>query len=207
MPLPDTLSGRAYLALYDRDRGRLTSRGFRTQLLAGAALADLYLGGHVVDEGGRVATAGRNQPTEPVQAELWRRIDESRPRRWQHWAAQRGLEAVIRDELSTRWIRIDRPPRFLRRARVSLRDPRAHTQLRTVIDGTLRGPMPIGRMPEQDTMLVALLAVAEVRPLITRQRKREYKRRIDEAIARGGAPIDGVRRAVRQARQAQTGGG
>src|SRR5262249_61328409 len=144
-----TVPGGGSPPLEARRRGRLTSRGFRPQRLGGAALADLYLGGYVVDEGGRVATAGRNQPTEPVQAELWRRIDESRPRRWQHWAAQRGLEAVIRDELSTRWIRIDRPPRFLRRARVSLRDPRAHTPLRTVIDGTLRGPLPIGRVPEQ----------------------------------------------------------
>jgi hypothetical protein len=207
MPLPDTLPALAYLAMYDRNRGR-TVGGWSGHLVSAAAVADLYLGGYVLDDAGTVRPVdGRRAPDDTVLAEVWQRIVDGKARKWQHWANQRGLMGLVRDDLASRWIRVDRPPRFLRRARISVRDPRMLPQLNQLVAATLRGPTPVSRLPERDTMLVALLAVAEVRTVLPRAKRREYSRRIDEMVTRGGPPVDGLRRAIAQSRRAYAAGG
>lgn len=206
--LPDTVAGRAYLALYDRDRGRLARRSWTGQLLGAAAVADLYLRGYLADDGGTVKPAADLPvPGNGVLAEVWRRIADDRPRRWQHWVRQRNIEELVRADLTGRWIRIDRPPRLLRRARISVRDPRALTRLHSLVAATLRGPTPVDRLPERDVMLVALLAVADVRTAISRDRRRDQARRIDQMIERAGPPAAALRRAITQARRVQASGG
>jgi hypothetical protein len=207
--LPDTLPGRAYLALYDRHRGRLASRSWTGQLLGAAAVADLYLRGYLADDGGvaRPVAGLATPPANPVLAEVWQRIAEDRPRRWQHWIRQRNIEALVRTDLGGRWIRIDRPPRILRRARISLRDPRALTRLHSLVGATLRGAVPVDRLPERDSMLVALLAVAGARTVIPRDRQREHAHRIDQMTERAGPPVAALRRAIARARRAQASGG
>jgi len=186
----------------------MTRGGWRGALLGAAAVADLYLDGYLVDDDGRAQPVdGRRPPADPVLAESWRRIGETRPRRWQHWANQRGLERLVRDTLATRWIRVERPPGLLRRTRISMRDPLALGQLRDLVNATLRGPTPVDRLPVRDATLVALLAVAEVRTVVPRRQRREYGRRINELIARGGPPVDGLRRAIQQSRRAYSAGG
>ena len=138
---------------------------------------------------------------------MWQRIAEDKPRRWQHWIRQRDIETLVRTDLTGRFIRIDRPARFLRRARVSLRDPRALTRLHALVAATLRGAMPVDRLPAADTMLVALLAVAGARTVIPRGRRREHARRIDQMIEQAGPPAAALRRAIAQARRAQASGG
>jgi len=206
--LPDTVAGRAYLALYDRDRERLVRRSWTGQLLGAAAIADLSLRGYLADDGGTVKpAAGLRPPENGVLAALWQRITDDRPRRWQHWIRQRNIEELVRADLTGRWIRIDRPPRLLRRARISVRDPRALTRLHSLVAATLRGPTPVDRLPERDVVLVALLAVADVRTVISRDRRRDHARRIDQMIERAGPPAAALRRAVTQARRAQASGG
>jgi hypothetical protein len=122
--LPDTVAGRAYLALYDRDRGRLARRSWTGQLLGAAAVADLFLRGYLADDGGTAKPAVEPPvPDNSVLAEVWRRVTDDRPRRWQYWVRQRNIEELVRADLTGRWIRIDRPPGLLRRARISVRDP------------------------------------------------------------------------------------
>jgi hypothetical protein len=204
MPLPDTLPGLVYLAWYDQQRHRVFRGGWRGYLVAAAAVAELYLDGYLVDEAGKARPVdGRQSPVDPVLAELWRRIGETRPRRWPHWVSQRGLDRVIRDELATRWIRVERPPGILRRTRITMRDPLALGQLRDLVGSTLRGSTPVDRLPDRDAMLVALLAVGEVLP----RRRGDRDRRITDLIARGGPPVDGLRRAIRQAKLAYSGSG
>ncbi|HEU0239419.1 MAG TPA: GPP34 family phosphoprotein [Micromonosporaceae bacterium] len=207
MTLPDTLPGLAYLATYDRGRGRTVGQ-WSGQLLGAAAVADLYLDGYVVDDDGRVRrVAGRATPTNPVLADVWQRIGSSRPRRWQHWASQRGLRSEVRDDLAFRWIRVDRPGGFLRRERTSLRDPLSATRVAELVRSTLRSGTPVARLPERDNMLVALLAVAEVGTVLPRRTRRDNARRLKEMIARGGPPVDGLRRAISQAKSAYASGG
>jgi hypothetical protein len=85
-----------------------------------------------------------------------------------------------------------------------MRDPLALGQLRDLVGTTLRGATPVDRLPDRDAMLVALLAVAEVLP---RRRRGDHRRRIKDLIARGGPPVDGLRRAIRQAKLAYSGSG
>jgi hypothetical protein len=206
--LPDTVAGRAYLALYDRDRGRLARRSWTGQLLGAAAVADLFLRGYLADDGGTVKPAvDLPVPDNGVLAEVWRRVTDDRPRRWQHWIRQRNIEELVRADLTGRWIRIDRPPRLLRRARVSVRDPRVLTRLHSLVAATLRAPTPVDRLPERDVMLLALLAVADVRTVIPRDRRRDHARRIDQMIEQAGPPAAALKRAVTQARRAQASGG
>ncbi len=206
--LPDTLAGRAYLALYDRDRGRLARRSWTAQLLGAAAIADLYLRGYLADDGGTAKPAtGLPMPDNTVLADVWQRITDDRPRRWQHWIRQRNIEKLVRADLAGRWIRIDRPARFLRAARISTRDPRALTRLHGLVAATLRGPTPVDRLPERDVTLVALLAVAEVRTVMSRDRRRDHARRIDQMIERAGPPAAALRRAISQAKRMQASGG
>ena len=146
-------------------------------------------------------------PGNAVLAGVWRRITDDRPRRWQHWIRQRNIEELVRSDLTGRWIRIERPARFLRRARVSVRDPRALTRLHSLVAATVRGPTPVDRLPERDVMLVALLAVADVRTVISRDRRRDQARRIDQMIEQAGAPAAALRRAITQAKRAQASGG
>jgi len=206
--LPDTLPGLAYLALYDRERGRLARRSWTGQLLGAAAVADLYRHGYLADDGGVAKpAAGRLAPRNAVLAEVWQRIADDKPRRWQHWVRQRDIEELVRTDLTGRFIRIDRPARFLRQARVSLRDPRALTRLHSLVGATLRGPTPVDRLPDADAMLVALLAVAGARTMIPRDRRREHARRIDQMVERAGPPAIALRRAIAQARRVQASGG
>src|SRR5262245_41945778 len=207
MTLPDTLPGLAYLATYDRDRGRTVGQ-WSGHLLGAAAVADLYLDGYLVDDRGRARPVeGRSAPTSAVLADLWQRLTESRPRRWQHWANQRGVRAAVRDDLAGRWIRVDRAGGFLRFERVSLRDPQSVSRVGELVRGTLRGGTPVSRLPERDSMLVALLAVAEVGTVLPRRTRRDYRRRIDEMITRGGPPVDGLKRAIRQSQYVYVSGG
>ena len=206
--LPDTLADRAYLAMYDRDHGRLTSRRWAGQLLGAAAVTDLYLRGYLADDGGLAKpAAGLPAPDNSVLAQLWQRVTDDRPRRWQHWIRQRGIEKLVRTDLAGRWIRIERPAGFLRHARISPRDPRALTRLHGLVTAALRGPVPVDRLPERDTALVALLAVADVRTVISRDRRREHARRIDQMIEHAGPPAAVLRRAITRARHMQAGGG
>jgi hypothetical protein len=206
--LPDTVAGRAYLALYDRDRERLARRSWTGQLLGAAAVADLYLGGYLADDSGTAKpAAGLPTPDNGVLAEVWQRITNDRPRRWQHWIRQRNIEELVRADLTGRWIRIDRPPRLLRRARISVRDPRALTRLNSLVAATLRGATPVDRLPARDVMLVALLAVAEVRTVMSRDRRRDHARRIEQMIELSGPPAAALRRAITQAKRARASGG
>lgn len=206
--LPDTMAGRAYLALVDRDRERLARRSWTGQLLGAAVVADLYLRGYLADDSGTAKpAAGLPTPDNGVLAEVWQRITNDRPRRWQHWIRQRNIEELVRADLAGRWIRIDRPPRFLRPARIGMRDPRALRRLQGLVAARLRSPTPVDRLPERDVTLVALLAVADVRTVISRDRRRDHARRIEQMIERAGPPAAALRRAITQARRTRTSGG
>ena len=207
MAMPDSLPARAYLLAFDREKGRV--RGTWTgALLGAAAVAELWLAGRLVDEGGRARPVpGAGRPADPVLAEVFTRLADGRPRKWEQAIKQRGIQDLVQAQLGRDWIRLDRPRRFLRPARFSVRDPRALTALSGLVRATLRGPTPVSRLPERDSMLVALLVVAEVGIAIDRQRRREFRRRIDEMIVRGGPPAHGLRQAIRHARAAASASG
>ena len=207
MEPPDSLPAQVYLLSYDRGRGRITGRLWLGHVLGGAALADLWLSGHLVDDAGRArAATGRALPADPVLRELWQRIEAVPPRRWVRWVNQRRMEGSVRAQLVRGgWISIEPSGHWWRRDRVTVRDTLMLGRMVQEVGTALRGPIPVERLPAREAMLVALVGTAEMGTAIPRQRRREHRTRMAAAVTRGGPPVAALRRALQEVRSA--GGG
>jgi hypothetical protein len=191
MAVPDSLPQRIFLLAYNPDRGRV---GFDTNLgtmLRAAALADLYLNGHLTDERGRPAVEVRHPCHDPFLASLLDEIGGSRPRTWKSWIGRRHRVAVreVRQQLGDDgWVRLQ-PHRILGlfpRTRVTIRDPRVRKELLGRVNATLN--KPIGRIDPADAALVAIVAAGELTLVIDRKTRRAKKQRIQE-LNKVSAPI------------------
>ena len=204
MEPPDSLPAQLYLLSYDRGKGRITGRLWLGYTLGGAALADLWLSGHLVDEDGRARpAAGHAPPADPVLRELWERMVPVPPRKWVRWVNQRRMEGAVRTQLATGgWIRIEPSGHWWRRDRVTVRDTLMLGRMTQQVGSALRGPIPVDRLPAQESMLVALVATAEMGTVIPRQRRREHRARLSAIVERGGPPVTALRRALQQAKSA-----
>lgn len=207
MEPPDSLPAQVYLLSYDRGRGRIAGRLWLGHVLGGAALADLWLSGHLVDEAGRArAAAGKALPADPVLRELWERIGAVPPRKWVRWVYQRRIEGAVRAQLARGgWITIEPSGRWWRRDRVTVRDTLMLSRMVQQVGTSLRGPVPVDRLPASESMLVALVGSAEMGTAISRQHRREHRGRLAAAVTRGGPPVAALRRALQEAKYA--GGG
>ncbi|MBX6765761.1 MAG: GPP34 family phosphoprotein [Actinomadura rubrobrunea] len=196
--VPDSLPARMYLLAYDLRRGRMTRCGGRLgYVLRGAALAELYLDGRLVDErrGPRPGTPGDDPYGVVAQ------IAASRPRSWQHWVRKDSGAMVrkVRDELAAQgWIRV-RERRVLglfRTHRVEVKDPRVVKALWGGASSALRGK-PVAHVNSLDAAAVALAAAGELNTVLPAQERRRHKRRITQLSARTGPAAGAVRRVVR----------
>jgi len=204
MQLPESLPARVYLAAFDTERDRLTGRTWLAYALRSAALADLRLSGHIVDENGRVAPGTeRHEPRDPVLRHVWSEVVAAPGRRWRSLvgANRRTTKDAVTGQLDDGgWVQVDRPATWWRRSRVTVRDARAVGRVKEQVAASLRSPMPIERLAATDVALIAVLAVAEIRTAISKEQKREHGARIKSAIAAGGPPIDALKHAIAQAR-------
>lgn len=206
MRAPLTLPGRTYLLSFDRERDRLGSRSWLGYALRTAAVVDLLTTGHLTDEGGRaIPVAGGRQPADPVLRAVLDEIVAAGGKKWRSLPS-RGrpwIEKAVAAQLDADgYIRVEPKSAWWRRSRIELRDPRAVTRLADSVDAILRGPMPIERTAPADVALIAILAVAKIRTGLNRTQQREYADRIKAAIAAAGAPVDGLKHAIRQASSA-----
>jgi hypothetical protein len=203
MTTPDTLPARTWLLCFNRDRGRLAGSTGRAELFGAAALADLWLDGRITLDD-RVAVAGGSRPpADPLLAELWTRIRDEKPRRLSAWLRRAGIEDAVRGQLvAAGTIRVEREPRWFRSGRYALRDTRTHTRLAQRLASTARNPLPPDRQDPRDTMLVALLATAEIHLTLTKPLRREHKNRIDAMKATGGPIVKTLRSAMQSAHAA-----
>ncbi|HKD97300.1 MAG TPA: GPP34 family phosphoprotein [Micromonosporaceae bacterium] len=207
MEPPDSLPGQVYLLAYDRGRGRVTERLWMGHILGGAALADLWLSGHLVDEGGRArAATGLAPPADPVLRELWERVGEVPPRKWVRWVYQRRVEGAVRAQLAAGgWVRVEPAAHWWRRDKVTVRDTLMLGRMVQQARSALRGPIPVDRLPAPEAVLVALVGTAELGTAFPRQLRRDNRKRLAAAVERGGPPIRALRSALQQAKH--SGGG
>jgi hypothetical protein len=207
MEPPDSLPAQVYLLSYDRGRGRLTGRLWLGHVLGGAALADLWLSGHLVDDAGRARPAtGHAPPPDPVLRELWERIGEAAPRKWVRWVNQRRMEGAVRAQLEAGgWIRVEPSGHWWRRDRVTVRDTLMLGRMAQQVGTALRGPIPVDRLPAHEATLLALVGTAEMGTVVPRQRRREHRKRLAAAVTRGGPPVAALRRALQQAKYSGAG--
>ena len=201
MNLPESLPARLYLLAYDTDKNRMTAGSQLGLVLRAAALTDLYLTERLTDEGGKAHAAGGRPTGDPVLDDLARQIADTRPRRWHRWIGrqERGTVRAVREQLEDqRCIRVNR--RAILPDKVELRDRRAVKEYADSVHAALR--RPAARADARTASVLALAARGEVKTVVSRQERREYRKRLDELAVYTGPVADALRKALRAKRAA-----
>jgi hypothetical protein len=210
MDVPESLSERVYLLAHRASAWRETlSVGELGQVLAAAALTELYLADRIVDAGGRVQAAARPARRDPMLGVLLDRIAASRPRTWEHWvnAGARGGRRAVRDQLAAGgWVRVE-PARLaglIPSARVSVVEPAVVAELGGRLEAALRPDRLPERVEPWDAALVAIAAAGELRSVLPGPRRRAARARIAELTSVAGPAAPALRRVLRRRRYAHS---
>ena len=196
---PGSLPQRVFLLAYDPGKGRVRMGTNLGAMLRAAALADLYLNGHLTDEGGRAVIDVRHPCRDPVLDALRDEIAGSRPRTWRSWVDTRQKAAVsaVRRQLSDDgWVRLE-PHRILGlipTTKVTISDPRVRHQLLGRVNGALKNP--IDRIDRADAALVAIVAAADLKLVLDRRTSRAHERRIEQLTELSGPSGPALRRSI-----------
>jgi hypothetical protein len=187
--VPDSLPQRIYVLAYNPAKGRVGLGTNLGAMLRAAALADLYLTGHLTDERGRAAIEVRHPCHDPALDAVLEEIAGSRPRRWQSWVdrRQRAARNAVRQQLSDHgWARLQ-PHKILGlfpTIKVTMRDPRVRKELLGRVHAALN--KPIDRIDPADAALVAIVVAGDLTLVLDRKTKRANKRRIQQLTALSG---------------------
>ncbi|MEU8664537.1 GOLPH3/VPS74 family protein [Actinoplanes philippinensis] len=197
--VPGSLAQRIFLLAHDPEKGRPRIGTNLGAMVRAAALADLYLQGHLTDERGRaVAVTGRSC-ADPVLATLLGDIAAARPRKWQTWVDRRqhATAVAVRRQLGEDgWARLE-PYRVLGifpATRVTPRDPRVRKALLGRVRAALKDP--IDRVDPADAALVAITAAGGLGLVLDRAARRGAKRRIQELTDISGPIGPALRKSI-----------
>jgi hypothetical protein len=199
MQPPRCLPDRLFLLCYDPARRRIHGGINQGLLIRAGILEELRLAEAVVDDDGKVGPGPRRQLDDAVLAATLAEITAStRPRSWTHWIAAntRASERAVLDRLEDGLYVLVHRYRALGlfpSTQVTPRDTPAVEALRALVDRILAGSDDV---PARDAALVALAAAAELGTILPRQRRRQYRPRI-ERLAGGPVP-PALARVVRQ---------
>ncbi|HEY3262475.1 MAG TPA: GPP34 family phosphoprotein [Pseudonocardiaceae bacterium] len=213
MDLPESLPARLFLLAYDPAKGRLTARGRLGFLLRAAALADLLLGGHIEDAGGRPrADARAPLPADPALAAVLDEIGGSRPRSWQHWIRRHGgatRTAVAEQLAAARWI--ERQPHkvlgVLPSTRIVLCDQAVVGRLGNRVRAALRAGTPVAEVERRDAAMVALAAAGELSTVLPGPQRREHAQRISAFTEAIGPVVAALRKVLQRFKGSPADGG
>jgi hypothetical protein len=202
MAVPDSLPQRIFLLAYNPARGRVGLGTNLGAMLRAAALADLYLNGHLTDVRGRAVVDVRPAGRDPVLDAVLEEIAGSKPRGWQSWVGRRQRAAVnaVRQQLGDGgWVRLEshRILGLFPATRVTIRDPRVRKELLVRINGALK--KPVGRVDPADAALVAIVAAGRLSLVLDGKTTRANKRRIQELTALSGPVAPALRQALEAA--------
>ncbi|SHM21642.1 GOLPH3/VPS74 family protein [Cryptosporangium aurantiacum] len=206
------LPARLFLLAYDPKKQRLTNWSHLGTLLRAAVLAELAISGHIADQDGRVVVVGKPVIDDPVLGVVLAEIAESKkPRKWQDWAGRRtgACLKLVREQLAAEHvIRADRHrllgvfPYW----KITLRDTRARHRFAESARRALRGGEQVDRVDVRDAAVVALAAYGELRIVVSRADRRQFKRRIETLGERVGPVVKGLKKAI-QAQQSAAAAG
>jgi hypothetical protein len=199
MTVPDSLAQRIFLLAHDPDKGRVRIGTNLGAMVRAAALADLYLAGHVTDERGRVTAVPRRRCADPVLAGLLDEIAASRPRKWQSWVdrRQRATVTAVRAQLGDGgWVRLEayRILGLFPSTRVTLRDPRVRKELLGRVRAALKDP--ISRVGPADAALVTVVAAGDLGLVLSRRARRDARRRLQELADLSGPIGPALRKSI-----------
>lgn len=199
MEIPRSLPARVYLLAHDPHKQKLASSDRIGLTLRAAALAELYLGGHLTDDNGRPKAAGHAVTGDPLLADLHRLIAAAKPMPWHRWISkeEKRFRAQVRDHLADQKIIRVEPRRILGifpSERIIMRDNRLVTQLRQSVSRTLRSGEP--HSDRRDAAMTALVAAAKLRLVIDRKHARERKQRIKQLSETTGPILAALHKAI-----------
>lgn len=200
MALPRSLPQQVFLLAHDPDKGRVRVGTNLGAMLRAAALADLYLKGHLTDERGRATAAAPRPCSDPVLAALLDEIGAaSRPRKWQSWVDRRQRAAVVavRAQLGAGgWAKLEsyKILGLFPATRVTPRDPRVRKELLGRVRAALKDPM--SRVDPTDAALVAIVVAGELNLVLDRRARRDAKRRIQELTDLSGPIGPALRKSI-----------
>ena len=206
MAVPNSLPQRVYVLAYNPRKGRVGLDTNLGAMLRAAALADLYRGGHLIDERGRVAIGARHPCHDPFLGALLEEIAGAKPHSWQSWVGRRQGAAgrAVRQQLSDGgWAHLE-PRKVLGlfpTTKVTMRDPRVREELLGRVNAALTGP--IDGIDPADAALVAILAAGNLTLALSRKTRRANKRRIKQLTELSGPIAPALYRSI----QANAGAG
>lgn len=203
--LPSSLAARVYLLAFDVEKQKLSASQLPL-VVRGAVLAELNLRGGLTEEDGKVRASGTMRTGDEVLDDVLRGVSEDRPRSWRSWLrrnARQTLRAVRHQLASTGIISVETEQvlGIFRRVRVTVNDPAPVIALRHVVESAVRGT---GRVSPQDATLVALVAIGELRPALSRKDRKTYADRIAELTEQGSVAAPELRKVLRQIKAART---
>jgi hypothetical protein len=208
MAVPESLPQRIYLLAYNPDKGKVGMGTNLGAMLRAAALADLFLNGHLVDDRGRAAIGMRHHRHDPVLDAVVEEITGSKPRTWQSWVGRRhGVTSrAVRQQLADGgWVRLE-PRKILGlfpTTKVTIRDPRVRKELLGRVNDALH--KPIGRSDPGDAALVAIVAAGDLTLVLDRKTRRANKRRIEQLTELSGPVGPALRKSIEAAAAAAAG--
>ena len=211
MELPRTLHGRLYLIAYDRERRRLRGGGHLARALRTAALAELHLDGHLVDENGKVHTAIARRPADPILLTILEQIEASKPRSWSHWINKEAgrTQRAIRDQLEVQgWLRIE--PRkilgLIPADEIDLRNEHHVAKLMSEVTGRLRAALG-GQRADPRTLTIGLVAsVASMPTVLNRSDRWRQRKELAALYKRASPPVEALRKVIQSHEAAVAGG-
>jgi hypothetical protein len=205
---PDTLPAQLFLLAVDPARRRLTGRSELGYVLRAAALVDLQLTGHLVDDGGRPKAAENPEPPDPTLEPVLRQVTADPGRRWAYWVrrdARRATGAVREQLVEGRRIELQ-PYRILGlvpATRIVVLEPFGRDRIVGAVEAALSDGWPVGA---RTAALVALAAAARMRTVLPAGRRRAHRERIAALTARTGPVPRALRKVLRDLRTAAAGG-
>jgi hypothetical protein len=205
-----TLPAKIYLLACDVDRHRLRGSNLGV-VVRGALLAELNLRGCLADSddgGGTVRVSGSRRTGDPLLDDMLRRMSEDRPRSWRGWLRRGGRQTLtaVREQLVSAGVIRAEPRRILGifpTTRITVTDPAQVTALRAAVRDAATGTGAVSRVSTEDAALVALVAVGELRSVLSRHECRVHADRITEFTERAGSAIPALRRVIRQVKAAR----
>jgi hypothetical protein len=210
MKPPETLPGELFLLAYDTRKGKLTNRSHLGYVLRAGALNELYLRGHLVDDGGKAKPGSRATGLDSVLSGVLDQITASTPKKWQHWVRKdtRAMFHAVRNQLEADRVIKVTPYRVLGifpAARITLRQPQLVTRLAAKVAAIARGRQPVSRIDPHDTALTALIAATDIKVTVSGKDRREHKKTITQLTAASGPVAPALRKVIKEANAAASG--
>lgn len=204
-----SMAARLYLLCCDLERQRLTGRTRVGMLVSAAALTELHLSGHLIDQHGKAATGAEWAATDPVLDGVLAQVAQVPDRSWKHWVRRqaRPTSHALRKQLVDERVITVRHSKVLgvvRRTTITVRDRGLVRRVRADLNRALRDPL--SRVAPQDAALAALAATIEVRTVMPYRTRREHKARLRQFTEDAGPAVAALRSLIRDRTAAAAGG-